>query len=52
MLVINSHCPKQPTQPQTLFTGDAKLKVLVFAGVVVEGFFLMVKFNQECAKIA
>lgn len=52
MLVINSHHAKQSAQPQTLFTGDAELKVLVFAGVVVGSFFLMVKFNQECAKIA
>jgi len=52
MLVINSHYPKQSAQPQTLFTEDAELRVLVFAGVVVGGFVLMVKFNQECAKIA
>lgn len=39
MLVIDSHHAKQSAQPQTLFIGDAELKVLVFAGVVVGGFF-------------
>lgn len=38
MLVIKSHCPKQSAQPHTLFTGDAELKVLGFAGKVVGGF--------------
>lgn len=30
---------KQSAQPQTLLTGDAELKVLLFAGVVVGGVF-------------
>ena len=40
MLGISSHCPKQSAQPQTLFTGDAELEVLVFAGAVVGRIFL------------
>lgn len=44
--MINSHCPKQSAQPQTLFTGDAEIKVLLFAGVVVGGFFFNGKIQS------
>lgn len=50
--MIDSHPAEQSAQPQTLFTGEAELSLGVCRSSCGRVFFLMVKFNQECAKIA